>query len=365
MAFRNFLNTILPSIFSHSAQDKIEAETPKPYFTKFSKTLRVMHYLRELTLIDRNDHTIAILPYFDVMPLKEGCSLVRAMKVTDSYDDAKCGFIDEVGKLVAPVIYDDADEFSCGLAFVEKDGKVGFINPMGQTVIPHQFEETYGFEEGLAVVQLDIAGKWGYIDLTGKMITNFIYDDASSFSQSLARVEVDGKWGFVDRTGQIAIKPIFDQIFSFKSGLAAVKLNNKWGYINKFGTVIIPYQFDWTEGFAEGLAFVVVAGKYGYIDTTGTIVIQPNYQRVENFISGLAIVYTNSGILRKLTSGFIDQSGTIVMPLIYDMVNEFDNGVAEVTYKGRKLWINKAGNEVADPNQKTIDKVMAAERRKP
>ena len=41
-------------------------------------------------------------------------------------------------------------------------------------------------------------------------------------------------------------------------------------------------------------------------------------------------------------------------------VREFDNGVVFAKYKGRKLWLNKQGNEVADPNQKTIDRVMSA-----
>ena len=157
MSLKNTLYSVFPWLFSNSARARIEeAKRPRPYFTKFSETVKVMDYLEERSLIDSNGHTVATLPYHDVMPLKNGRSIVCVMKYDESYDDAKYGFIDETGKLVIPTIYDDADDFYCGLAFVEKEGKCGFIDPLGKVIIPFKYEETYGFEEGLAAVQVDI-----------------------------------------------------------------------------------------------------------------------------------------------------------------------------------------------------------------
>ncbi|EAL2460136.1 WG repeat-containing protein, partial [Campylobacter lari] len=32
------------------------------------------------------------------------------------------------------------------------------------------------------------------------------------FNEGLAEVELNGKWGFIDKSGKIVIKPIFDDI---------------------------------------------------------------------------------------------------------------------------------------------------------
>lgn len=57
------------------------------------------------------------------------------------------------------------------------------------------------FSEGLAVVEVD--GKRGFIDTTGKMAIPAGFDVAGSFSQGLASVKIDGKWGFIDKAGNL------------------------------------------------------------------------------------------------------------------------------------------------------------------
>lgn len=59
------------------------------------------------------------------------------------------------------------------------------------------------------------------------------FDSAWSFSEGLAPVEVGGKWGYVDKTGKYAISPQFDRAFPFSEGLAAAKAGGKWGFVQK------------------------------------------------------------------------------------------------------------------------------------
>ncbi|MBK7505883.1 MAG: WG repeat-containing protein [Bacteroidetes bacterium] len=56
------------------------------------------------------------------------------MSRSERYD--KFGFLDNSGKEVIPLIYDDAFRFSEGLAIVEKNGKSGYIDKTGKEVIP-------------------------------------------------------------------------------------------------------------------------------------------------------------------------------------------------------------------------------------
>ena len=48
----------------------------------------------------------------------------------------------------------------------------------------------------------------------------------------------DDKWGFIDVTGRLVIEPRFDSAWQFGDGVAKVKVNGKRGYIDKTGKYI-------------------------------------------------------------------------------------------------------------------------------
>lgn len=81
-----------------------------------------------------------------------------------------------------------------------------------------------------------------------------LYEDEES--GETFRKDIAGKWGYIDGTGKQVISPQFDLANSFSEGLAAVKVKNKCGYINKIGKVVVQPQFSSCEDFAEGLAAV-------------------------------------------------------------------------------------------------------------
>lgn len=48
-------------------------------------------------------------------------------------------------------------------------------------------------------------GKWGFVDMSNKVMIQFIFDDARAFSQGIAGVKQDDKWGFIDLAGNLVI----------------------------------------------------------------------------------------------------------------------------------------------------------------
>jgi hypothetical protein len=58
------------------------------------------------------------------------------------------------------------------------------------------------------------------------------------FSEGLAPVQVGGKFGFIDKTGKMVIPPKYDDAFSFSEGLALVKIGDKFRYIDKTGKFV-------------------------------------------------------------------------------------------------------------------------------
>jgi hypothetical protein len=72
------------------------------------------------------------------------------------------------------------------MAIVRKGEKMGYINRQNQVVIPTNFDEAYDFSEGLAGVK--IKGKFGFIDQTGKLVIPAEYDEIHYFADGLVKV---------------------------------------------------------------------------------------------------------------------------------------------------------------------------------
>jgi hypothetical protein len=112
-------------------------------------------------------------------------------------------------------------------------------------------------------------------------------------------VEVGGKWGFIDRTGKVVIAPQFSRVWEFSEDMAVVEKGygqeKAFGYVDKTGKSAVEPTFAGTWGFSEGLAAVRVGNgtgeRWGFIDKTGKFVIQPRFDSLGGgFVEGLALV---------------------------------------------------------------------------
>jgi hypothetical protein len=203
---------------------------------------------------------------------------------------------------------------------VQVGGKTGFVDETGKLIINPQWDTAYPFVEGLAMVcvgecdaehllgyrytknfqriQLEQTYKFGFIDESGKLAINPNYEEARNFSEGLAAVclgngcyfgldkkDQPHKWGYIDKTGVMVISPQFDSADEFKEGLASVSIGGKWGYIDKQGRFVIYPQYDVTSAFEKGYARIGVKAsgkedenkyKFGYIDKAGKHVWEPS-----------------------------------------------------------------------------------------
>ena len=169
-------------------------------------------------------------------------------------------------------------------------------------------EEGYYFG-GLAAVKNGFK-KWGYKDVSGKIVIPCKWKDACNFSEGLAAVQdKDGKWGYIDKTGEVVIPCQWESFRSFSDGLVEVQNEDgKWGYIDKTGKVVIPCQWEHASSFYEGLAAVEDHnGKWGYVDKTGKVVIPCQWEIAFDFQGGLAVVKDEDGKWFK-----IDKTGRVV-----------------------------------------------------
>ena len=77
--------------------------------------------------------------------------------------------IDQHGKQLTPPEF-SRSAFHEGLAAISKGKAYGYIDPSGRWVIPPQYDEAHNFSDGLALVVWYQKREWAYIDKHGKAI---------------------------------------------------------------------------------------------------------------------------------------------------------------------------------------------------
>lgn len=273
----------------------------------------------QVGFINRSGYVV-IEPQFD-----EACGFSEGLSLAAT--NGKWGYIDRTGEFVIQPEYDYAEHFLGGIAFVEKDGQFAYIDASGQLVVEVAGQVSY--EEGSRNATWKVPGT--FVDRrTGQEVRNpqreaeerergFVltpqveidqYEGYSYASEGFMAVQVNGKWGYIDQTGRFVIEPQFSNFRPFSEGLVAVQVGDKWGYMNQQGEFVIQPQFTGAKDFSEGLAAVSLKpdqSEWGYINRAGDFAIAPQFDGfAENFDGGLALVNHDS------VDYYIDPHGRIV-----------------------------------------------------
>lgn len=124
------------------------------------------------------------------------------------------------------------------------------------------------------IIRFKELGKYGYSGYVSnkKIFIEPQFDFAWDFSEGLAVIEIAGKQGYIDVSGETVIQPVFDRAYSFSEGLAKVKVGKKYGFIDKTGRLVIGYQYDDADMFIKGVAKVKIGKTSAFIDKSGNII---------------------------------------------------------------------------------------------
>ncbi len=108
----------------------------------------------------------------------------------------------------------------------------GYRTESEETVIEPRFEEARAFVEGFAAVQ--VMGRWGFIDHTGRLRIPPRYVKVTNFSQERAWVcemneEFRLLWALIDREGRQMTDFVFREVELFFEELARLRIRESYG----------------------------------------------------------------------------------------------------------------------------------------
>lgn len=160
---------------------------------------------------------------------------------------------------------------SCGVFAARNGDKWAVIREGGEAVTDYIYEDVavnslnQAFAGNQAMVKID--GLWYLIDVEGNKVceTGFADAKAPESFHYIAVADGNGKWGFIDRSGRLVIDYQYNDAKSFSDHLAAVKVVDTWGYISEQNELVIAEPLDNAVPFHNYSAQAVFLGEAAII----------------------------------------------------------------------------------------------------
>ena len=327
---------------------------------------------RKYGIINREGEVFAYNVYSSIWDFSDGLMTVYK----ESGGVRKGGYIDQTGKEIIPLKYDQVNDFVDGLAKVcyeiSRNGSgganCGYIDKNDRIIIPfrYSFDRDGHFFYGKGIAAEYDGKKTNIIDMKGNVLKTghgklTIASPGNRFIRSMIDPRDDirelldenlnvlyrttgndiraGGYGtflvgndVVDEFGKRINKDSYEDLSWFVSDLARFKINGNYGFIDRKGNEIISPKYNSLGNFYDGLARASVNGElFGFISKTEVFIVPAIYSDAQDFDSGLAPVKKGD------KWGFIDTKGEVVIPFLYDEVTEFRKNIAWV-YDSTNGW---------------------------
>ena len=256
--------------------------------------------LHQWGFIDRTGGFAIAPQYYWADPFSEGLA-----RVSVSREVGSTGYIDRQGSFKIPAGLAYGSSFHEGLAAVILSGpcritnggscgrpefkptqpnatydcRYAFIDKSGSPVSELRFDDAQDFSEGVAAIR--VGANWGFVDRSGQISISPKFEFAEPFSDGLAAVRQNGRAGFIDHSGNFVIAPQFESVDSFSDGRALISESNTDGsqvyrFIDKEGKPAFRGSFNAAASFSYGLAHVALSGRSkgtsAWINTSGKAV---------------------------------------------------------------------------------------------
>lgn len=308
---------------------------------------------------------LALFFLFANYSFKVSASEVLLPAVIETMNGQKWGYIDQTGGFAIQPGYNFAREFNDrGIAIVANGSnefdicKVYFINKSGKIVSGPFSSFLPDFENSIAVLNTMDTGST-VVDSSGKVLFTSKYKIYDYKDGLLSFSDANMKYGFMDLTGKVIIPAKFLNADDFNDGRAVVKTGeDKFSVIDKSGRaleVLKSYnEYESSEGFTP---FYDEKSKlYGYKNYSGDVVIEPAFYSAGRFSRGYAVVSVESREICD-TYGLIDTNGKYILKPEYSGITYLGSDMFAASrnlsapysdYYFPKALFNSKGEQLSD-----------------
>ena len=186
----------------------------------------------------------------------------------------KYGVMKTTGEIILEASYDELKETKSGILIAKKDGKYGVIDLENNSKVEFKYNAiSYNEKADLYITEdenfnneildntytvkltgilIDLDSEKGYLELRQDneyKYYNFKFEEKKETdiftSNTLFLSKKDGKYGFIDKEGKVIVDYIYDDATSQNIyGYAGVKKDGKWGVVDNKGSLIQEPTYD-------------------------------------------------------------------------------------------------------------------------
>lgn len=252
----------------------------------------------------------------------------------------KWGLINLQGKVMVSPNYEWINNHFKGPFTIAKEptGKLVSLNSAGQ--ILHRFDGYFDYTGSR--VRFRQGKRYGYLDPSGKPLTDSLYSETTDYFFGFAGVR-DSRYSpfyFIDTLGQKVLFPLYQEYLPMEGSVIRVKENDRFGLIDATGNVLLPPRYDGIYIAKEGLYLTYQNGEVGVVNRQGKTRIPPGiYDEIGRFSQGLARAKKGDLV------GLVDSLGKVVLPMQYLDVVYRENSPVFVIEKHPKAGKDGISNQ--------------------
>ena len=265
--------------------------------------------------------------------------------------EGKMAVLDTLFQEIIPFHFTKLTLSEDSIVIAQGDSLFGLIKLNGDTILDFQYHRIDDFSNGLALVQK--GDKYGYVDKKGKIGIPIMYTYSSpasiwgKFNNGFAKFQRNGKFGLINAKGQEVAPSIFENLKDYNlTDLFPVKKQDKWGFANGDLQLKIKYIYTAAERFQSGLAIVKNDTAFGLINESAEWLIQPKYESIKRISDSIFLVKLGAW-------GILNEQEEIILPFIYESIQTVDGGLLKLVTVKKVVYFSIKDNQFIVPKQMT------------
>ena len=273
------------------------------------------------------------------------------------FKDNKWGVIDSEGKIVIEPSYEEMinipnsknDVFLCiyDVNYETGEYKTKALNSKNEEIYT-QYEQIEAIQNNDEnnnvwnennVLKVKKDGKYGLINLAGKELTEFKYEEITAVPRikNAFKVKENGKYGVIDSEGKLIVEPKYMEILNLgednKAGFIVKDENGKYGIIDYSNQPVLDFKYDEiSKIYGNDMYVVKQSGKQILVKKDGTEVLTQGYDNIKQILNNVdnGIIFMQGG-----KCGIMKTTGEVVISPQYDDLKEAKSGILIASKDGK------------------------------